>query len=145
MIEIKCSTIFDITKTNISNRRQHLSEISDVNLTKMRSQQSNFETILQIVSLRSQPENISNPVKKIISLTSDWGSSYNSKNIVIWTFKFTVITESVFCGEKHSLEKLYNDCEHVPMIVGLEEQYSLINQLRIDDVYRNINFEINHA
>lgn len=69
MIEIKCSTIFDITKTNISNRRQHLSEISDVNLTKMRSQQSNFETILQIVSLRSQPENISNPVKKIISLT----------------------------------------------------------------------------
>jgi uncharacterized membrane protein len=65
--------------------------------------QSNFETILQVISLRSQPQGITEIVKE--------GTRYK--------FKFFVESEDVF-GEND--EKLKDDFMDVPVIDGL---YSL--------------------
>lgn len=137
--------MFDITKTNVSNRRKHL-EINNTTIqNKERNQQSNFETVLQIISLRSQPENITNPEKISINLSNDtrWGKQYKSKNkIPGWTFTFTVSHTNVFILNDNKLGSLLLDCNDVPMITKLEEFQDIHNTLSTDTKNCNIFFEI---
>lgn len=143
MFKIKCLTLFDITKTDISNRRRHLSEEHDSNLELLRNQQSNFETVLQIISLRNQPENITAPIKRIETSKKSWGKIYHKcDRLYYWSFSFTVNSIGVFVGESEQFEKLYHDCENVPMITGLQESYLPTSQIKIDSDYRNIIFEM---
>lgn len=140
--KITCLTLFDITKTNISNRRQRLSEIEMHEFSKQRNQQSNFETILQIIGLRSQPENITDPVKKTVKFDkSIWGTEYTSKNAVaLWSFIFTIQHPIIYADDNHELGNLYTDCDKVPMIINLDEQLKLPSKLSIDKDFKNIHF-----
>lgn len=142
-MKLRCTTLFDITKTNVSNRRQHLE--LDQNISKQRNQQSNLETILQIISLRSQPENITDPEIMHIKLDKDprWGENYKSKSkIPCWSFTFTVNHSKVFASLDNDLEYLLQDCNGVPMITQLDEFKDLQNKLSIESEDRNIFFEI---
>lgn len=144
-MKIKCYTIFDITRTNVSNRRRWLDDSVNDNLKLLRNQQTNFETILQIINMRSQPEDITDPVMDRINLAVDnrWGKNYTcSDRIPVWTFSFTVNHTNVFTDENHSLGKLIQDCSGVPMITELREWPGVTKTLAIDDDYRNIFFEI---
>ena len=63
---ISCYTLFDITQTGTVNRnRPSLDEDENVWLHK-RNTQCNFDTVLQAVSLRSQPEILNYPTQKKI-------------------------------------------------------------------------------
>lgn len=142
-MKIRCTTLFDITKTNISNRRRELDV--DHHMSKERSQQSNFETLLQVISLRSQPEDISDPEKISINLGTDdrWGKMYKAKNkISAWTFSFTVNATMVFATNEHKLGHLLSDCNGVPMIMKLDEWERVHNLLTTEGNYRNVYFEI---
>lgn len=144
-MKIRCTTLFDITQTNVSNRRRHLEASTNALHSKERSQQSNFETVLQIISLRSQPENISDPEKTTINLNSDirWGKKYKSKTKVAgWTFTFTVSHSNVFKLDENRLGSLLLDCNDVPMITKLDEFRELHNTLSTSADWCNIFFEI---
>lgn len=144
-MKIRCITLFDITQTNISNRRKDL-EIKNGGLfEKARNQQSNFETLLQIISLRSQPENITQPVKEICNKFNNlWGKTYKLKKekIPVWYFSFTISQSSVFSTRDDKLELLVKDCDSVPLIIGLEEMTDLHSQISLTLQHKNIHFEI---
>lgn len=147
-MRIRCHTLYDITKTNINSRRQGLETgIDPTTFNKQRSQQSNFETILQIIGMRSQPEDISESTKYEITLTGDssWGYVYTknkSKKAAAWRFDFSVSHSNVFNNGIQELGNLIQDCAGVPMIVGLDETIKLSNQINTDDELRNIYFEV---
>jgi hypothetical protein len=66
--KISCYTLFDITQTGVINRgKPGTDEDIDAWLVK-RNTQCNFDTILQVISLRSQPEDISKPKIKRIAI-----------------------------------------------------------------------------
>lgn len=139
-MRIKCLTLFDITKTDVSGRRNLLSTTTPEE-DKARNQQRNFETILQIISLRSQPENISTPQQTDGDKTH-WGKKYTKGKFKVWSFVFEVGHSSVFLKDGEILGNLIEDCSGVPMIVGLNESVSLAQTLDCTDDYRNIIFEV---
>lgn len=112
-----CKTLFDCSLTGITGHfrigqipyedrtGRTIKNIHDWNHS--RNQQRNFETLLQIISLRSQPERISTPVV----------------NDHVWQFSFEVEAEGTFgiAGNDEPFAALYQDCKGVPMIVGLNE------------------------
>ena len=144
-MKIRCRTLFDITNTNQSNRRGLLQNEPDHDSVKQRMQQANFETILQVISMRSQPENITEPkvVQTKFGDGSPWGSAYKSrKPINCWEFEFTVNYKQVFANDQGKLGALLQDCRGVPMIKDLGEWHSIETTLDHSDELRNITFEI---
>lgn len=114
-IRIKCSTCFDITATGIKNRfnRSKLPLVdatgntiaSDSDWQKARNQQSNWETINQIISLRTLPEHITTP-KQVDGQ---------------WYFEFTVNDPNTISRNGNPVAALNEDCSSVPMALGLNE------------------------
>lgn len=149
-MNIKCYTLYDITRTNINFRKRQTERV-DANERKQRSQQSNLETILQIINMRSQPENLGDiTIKKTPAVEMNkynFGYLYDSEyhdvsEISIWSFTFSVEHPDVFNNGVDSLGNLLNDCDQVPMITQLDESLKLSNQIDISTELRNIYFEI---
>jgi hypothetical protein len=139
-MKIKCVTLFDITKTNISNRRNLFSD-NVPGLVKQRNQQSNLETLLQVIGLRSQPEDITDP--EVITAPKEyWSSAYNKKTVKSWEFTFTVGHKEIFRNDSDELGNLKSDCNGVPMIIGLDEGVELVPTLECYGEHRNIHFTI---
>ena len=108
--------------------------------------QCNFDTVLQVISLRSQPEVIKLPVK--VSMKEEdfdrFGFLYKP-NIDIesycWKFEFEIQHPSVFENGIIPLGALYKDCEKVPMI-NCKDQIDTSNFLDVSEELRNIYFEV---
>jgi hypothetical protein len=146
-MKIRCTTLFNTTNTGISNRRAAYTHLSDSEYDTQRNQQHNLETILQVVSLRAQPEDLSatERIKIRPSTDSRWGSDYSKiKNIPAWTFTFTVNANSVFALGDDPLGGLYSDCEGVPYVTGLGEHRELYHSVSASSQHRNIWFEIDN-
>jgi hypothetical protein len=143
-VKIKCITLFDVTKTNVISRRHRHENRVGPELTKQRSQQSNFETLLQIISMRTQPEDITDPEKLMLSTKkSEWGTDYiNKTKIPVWQFTFTVSQDYVFHDGESQIGNLIKDSHGIPMITGLDEYQKVKNTIDITDQYRNIYFEV---
>lgn len=135
-IRIKCTTLFDITATGVKNRF-HKSKLpfndqagqlihNDVTWQHSRSQQCNWETINQIISLRTLPENITDPVCE------------NST----WSFEFDVVDPSSIERGADPVAILKEDCNSVPMIVGLTENKTTDSLLTATESTVNVWFEI---
>lgn len=105
-------------------------------IIKQRNQQSNYETIIQIISLRALPENISEP-KIIKTKLNEWGKSDNGSTNC-WEFQFEILQNAVFNDGNNELGNLYKDCVGVPMIVGLSEYDGLEPTLGNDNIYFEI-------
>lgn len=146
---LRCHTLFDITKTGVPNRRPP-SDLTGSELklwNSNRNRQSNFDTILQVVSLRSQPENISTPKKEEFKFEEfeEFGFLFDSmadQTIYKWTFEFTVNYHGVFNDGITDLGALYSDCDSVPMITGLDEWKKIPNFLDVSPELKNIYFEV---
>jgi len=140
MQTIKVYTRFDITNTDIIRPfnklllKAHSKINSEENWIKARRQQSNFETLIQIISLRTQPTILYKPVMKISSLIK----FNNNKKGKVWNFSFTIEHNGVYSDGLKVLGLLETDCRHVPMNLNLNETI-LDNYLVID---KNIYFEI---
>lgn len=136
-MKILCKTLFDCSQTGVTGTfkasqvpfiDQTGSEITDLaEWNRARNQQRNFETILQIISLRGQPNNISRP----------------ELNNGIWQFTFEVDTPGVYSttGDLENLDALKNECIGIPMILQLREHYSLESTLHTQGAQSNIWFE----
>ena len=92
-----------------------------------RNQQRNWETLNQLISLRTQP----------LSVTS------LGHNNGIWSFEFEVESGLVYSvlGQENDITVLVNECDGVPMITGLLETLTEETVLVTQGADQNIWFE----
>lgn len=128
-----CQTLFDITPTGVTGHYksshvpftdragQHIED--EAAWTRSRNQQRNWETLTQIVSMRTQ----------LFELTSP--KYVNNR----WEFEFTVETPGVFGDDVNPVRDLVADATGVPMLVNLNNKTNLKPTLEPDD---NIWFSV---
>ena len=147
---ISCYTLFDITQTGVLNRTKP-NEGQDLNEWVIkRNTQCNFDTVLQVISLRSQPEIINMP--SLIEIRFDNFENFGflfeqieDELYPCWTFDFDVQHPSVFDDGVTELGALYSDCDSVPMILCGTEWNKLPSFLDTSPELRNIFFTIQHG
>lgn len=137
MQRIRVTTYFDCTPTGTTSYRKIKNSNTFANTQEWdysRNQQRNFETILQCVSLRSTPDDISVPVY-----------AEDEDGMKHWTFSFSISHDGAFSTEDDETGLLKEEVFGVPMIVGLSETYKegfLVPYLVANGEQPNITFEI---
>jgi len=130
MQQIKICTAFDITQTGVNRpyKQQPLpTKINgmDINTVeewnRFRRQQSNWETVLQVLLFRTQPMQLSDVV-------------YDKK----WCFTFANETKDVFLLDSDPLGALKRDFEGTPIIVGLTETTKMLPYIHTSGKDQNI-------
>lgn len=144
---ITCYTLFDITPTGITNRQKPLPDEDIEAWMQKRNSQCNFDTVIQAVSLRSQPEDISNPKQSMIQFDKfeNFGFLFqqvDQEEYPCWSFNFSINHLSVFDDGISDLGALYSDCDRVPMIKCKTEWSNLPLFLDTTPELRNIYFKI---
>lgn len=144
---IKCYTLFDITNTGIPNRKLPSTLTPDevVDWKKRRNTQSNYDTLLQVLGLRSQPEDISTVRMSNINFIEfdNFGFLFESEAPQpCWSFEFSIFHPSVFDDGVNELGALYSDCDTVPMTKVGTEWDKLPDFLDTSAELRNIYFEV---
>jgi hypothetical protein len=144
---IRCYTLFDITKTDITSRRPPLDISTEklVSWENKRNTQCNLDTIVQVISLRAQPENITSTDKITINLTEfdKFGFLIDpSEPCDVHSFDFYVNHSGVFIENENELGALYTDCSGVPMIKIHDRHIRLPEFLDTTPELRNIYFEV---
>jgi hypothetical protein len=131
-----CQTLFDITATGTTGHYRHgrpgyhdraaqlISDQAAWNLS--RNQQRNWETITQILSLRTQLFGLTNPV------VDQTGTR--------WMFEFETETDGVYGPESDPVSVLRSDAAGVPMLSGLKNQPDLASVLVTEGPDKNIWF-----
>jgi len=144
-IRMVCYTLFNITQTGVINRsKPDQDNIQD--WIRKRNTQCNFDTILQVISLRSQPDVVKAPMR--LELTDDilqkFGFLYQLEedNNNYWKFEFDIQHPSVFENGIIPLGALYKDCDGVPMIHCVDQLQTLNIMLDTSEEFRNIYFEV---
>ena len=135
-MKIQCRTLFDCTRTGVTGAFRS-SEIpyqdragqpvhNHENWHRSRNQQRNYETLLQIFGLRTQPQEITQP----------------ARIDGMWQFSFVSESEGVFDMHNNPdpLAGLLVDCEGVPMVTGLAEHTLDTATLHAQGVNQNIWF-----
>jgi hypothetical protein len=147
--KLRCYTLFDITKTGNIHRKPPINGTTEQTKAweKTRNTQTNFDTIIQILSLRSQPEEITDPVQEIIVFDSSldmFGFLFDTEDIAhsCWSFTVTIPHDKVYDDGLNELGYLYNDCDGVPMIKIGTEWDKLPNFLDATPELKNIYFEV---
>ena len=141
---IKCYTLFNITKTGIRQRTKVPEGVDVDKFILARNTQANFDTLLQVISLRSQPEIVYEPtVEKIKLYDYEFGMFYQSEDQVnCWNFVFEVHHLSVFDDGENEFGHLLYDCNGIPMIKTGFEFDQVIDLLSTSVENKNIHFEI---
>ena len=136
-MNIRCRTLFACTCTGITGHFRAgqvpypdrtgrlITDINDWN--RARNQHRNWETLLQMISLRAQPNIVSEP-------QSEDG---------VWQFEFSVETPGVYSvnNELDNLDGLRNECAGIPMVVGLDEKAGVEPSLIVTGSKQNLWFE----
>lgn len=106
-------TLVDITATGVTRSN----DVDDIK----RNQQRNWETVLQCMGLRTQPQNITEPQWAEADVNEfQFGDLYQGLHR-IWTWSWTVEQSGVYEVHGKNIGGLISDFEQVPIICGLEE------------------------
>jgi hypothetical protein len=136
-MKILCRTLFDCTYTGVTGNfrvnqlpfedQSGKSIVSYNDWNFARNQQRNWETIMQMISLRAQPTM----------------SQYPEQQQDVWEFIFEVETPGVYSadGTVDNYDTLLNECHGIPMLTGLTEKSTLAPQLTARGQQQNIWFE----
>jgi hypothetical protein len=128
-MKIQCQTLFDITATGttghvkpsrmpfVDNAGTRIIDVESWNHS--RNQQRNWETVTQLISLRTQINNITDPIR------------INDR----WQFEFEVDNANLFSTDIDPLAILKEDCTGVPMLTALNESVP-------DDVFLSVDKNI---
>jgi len=135
-MKILCRTLFDCSYTGITGHFRVAEipftdrvgqQITDqLEWNRSRNQQRNWETLMQIIGLRTQPQDMTIPVCRD----------------GVWEFEFKSESEGVFeiFGNSDPLAGLKADCEGVPMMINLKERPGLAPTISIFGEDQNIWF-----
>ena len=131
-----CQTLFDITATGVTGHAKSAripfkdrtgQELTDyVAWNRARNQQRNWETITQIISMRTQLFELTDPV---------------CENLM-WQFEFATELEGVFGDRVDPTKVLRSDSDGVPMITNLDNKQDLTSVLITSGVNQNIWFTL---
>lgn len=131
-----CKTLFDITATGVTGHykssRVPFQDLTGTSITneiswnRARNQQRNWETITQLISLRTQISELQNP----------------KKNKNTWSFEFESETPYAFGPEDDPTKLLLSDSAGVPMLIGLGNIKNLTPLLIVSGLDQNIWFDI---
>ena len=137
MTRIKCLTLFDITATGITGHlkssripfvdRAGNKIVDEPSWNRSRNQQRNWETLTQIVSLRTQIVEVTEPIKI---------------NGTTWMFEFGTETSAVFGSAEDPTSVLRSDAQGVPMLRQLGNRPDIEPFLITHGPAQNIWFEI---
>lgn len=136
-MKIQGRTLFDCSPTGITGHfrssqipfedgvGQVIRNIDDWN--RARNQQRNWETIMQMISLRAQPTVVKEP-------------EYVDG---VWQFEFSVETPGVYSINSHvdNLDVLLHECAGIPMVIGLDEVGAIERSLIVHGPDQNLWFE----
>lgn len=144
---IKCHTLFDITSTGVTNRKPpiDLSEEKRTEWLLNRNRQNNFDTLIQVISLRTQPEDISKSTTNIVDFknNSKFGFLFDEEEPQqVWDFTFSINYNNVYDDGINELGALYTDCDNVPMLKVGTEWDKLPAFLDVSPELRNVYFEV---
>jgi hypothetical protein len=143
---ITCYTLFDITPTGVVNRHRPVEDEDMASWLYKRNTQCNFDTVLQAISLRSQPELVRKPEKIQIRFDDvEFGFLFQQQDDEVydcWSFDFDIQHPSVFNDGVSELGALYSDCDTVPMIKCGTEWCKLPAFLDTSSELRNIYFKV---
>lgn len=139
-VTIQCRTLFDITVTGVrnhtANARLPFQDQAGQDVTterewlRSRNQQRNWETVNQILALRTLHENATVPVVQDTDLGREW------------QFEFDIPDLAAVSEGDRALSLLLQDCESVPMITGLGETAALEPTLRTLGPAANVWFAV---
>ena len=124
-------TLVDITKTNVTR--------SDVTSSIPRNQQRNWETLIQVLGLRTQPTMFGDP-EIIMADASVFDPVYHGTQ-KIWVFKFGVEYDDIFETSTSKFGILEQDSSNVPIITGLTESVTFSIPIFDATGCKNIYFE----
>jgi hypothetical protein len=135
-VKFICKTLFDITATGVTGHykssRVPFQDLTGTSITneiswnRARNQQRNWETITQLISLRTQISELQNP----------------KKNKNTWSFEFESETPYAFGPEDDPTKLLLSDSAGVPMLIGLGNIKNLAPLLIVSGSDQNIWFDI---
>ena len=136
---MRCWTTFDITVTGVKNNF-NINRLPFIDQTgreihtaeqwhHSRNQQRNWDTVNQLLSLRTLPHSITHSER---DATGD---------VCIWNFEFSVDQEDALADGSNVFGALENDCRGVPMITGLDET---AGQTQMLEPGSNIGFQLLH-
>lgn len=123
-------TTVDITQTNVKIK----SDVDDWSL--QRNQQRNLDTLIQTLSLRSQPLNIY--VRHFDGMPMVFGLGSNLPEICnIWEMQFDIEHHEAF---GHNCELAMGDLNYIPIINGLTEtQPAFPPVFQTSGTFKNVN------
>lgn len=137
-MRIQATTAFDITATGVTGHfredrlpltAQDGTKVQDYqSWTRSRNQQRNLETVLQLAQMRSQIDDVSDPVR--------------DQNTGLWSLQFAVERDSVYEANGQPLAALLDDCDSVPIVIGLGESPGCADTIRVRGAEQNIWFQI---
>ena len=150
MQEITVYTLFDITETGgvRSFKMDNLPFTTKNGITILREfewrfarqQQSNLEVLLQVMSLRTQIHDIeTHGFKKEPLIKHKFSKNFKGKHNV-WSLTFAVEQMGALESDGNPIGALCNDCNHVPMLVNLNET---VNDSYLDCNKSNVYFVVN--
>jgi len=131
-----CQTLFDITATGVTGHckqsrmpftdraGQHIDDVESWN--RSRNQQRNWETITQILSLRTQLFALTDPIR--------------DRTGTRWMFEFATETDGVYGDESDPVAVLRADAAGVPMLRQLNNDPDVDPFLITDGDRQNIWF-----
>jgi len=126
MQRLICRTLFDITRTEVKHAfnigrlpfQDHAGQqIADHRSWMLsRNQQRNWETLIQILSLRTQPQDIADP-------------HFWLGDNMWWAFEFSIHDVATLALDNRPYGQIEQDCSMVPMLIGLREQVTVTPML----------------
>lgn len=132
-MRIVIKTLVDVTKTGVRRKEQG-------DAVKL-AQQSNFQTLQQIINIRSLIEENADPSVETIKVDGQFGSKFKGEHKV-WTYEFTIDRPEVFNDGTDPIGLLKEDFEKIPVIGALTETIEKPLSFVVNDKNKtNITFE----
>jgi len=127
MIKIQIQTLFDITATGVTGHyRSSQHKFPDPNSwNRARNQQRNFETLTQILNLRTQIMSMTDPICD----TDRWEFEFESES-------------NVWNDGSDPVGVLKQDCDGVPMLRELDNDPDIESVLVVSGPKQNIWFNV---
>jgi hypothetical protein len=125
---IVCWTLADITMTGFTGKPKNEHEV------KLRNQQRNYETFLQLIGMRNQPTVLIHPTQVPNQNIENYpfGKWYMQDlgfKYPVWMFAFDVEQPNTFDNDNGPLMALMEDFNNIPVITGLDEEVKISNTI----------------
>lgn len=132
---IDCYTLIDITRTGVVAYYKHGMPMfiddadqfinDEISWSRSRNQQRNYETCVQVISLRAQPVYLEDP-KRLRNQNMSLYEFADSDSVQdVWHFSFSPEQPDVYRVGDDPVFALSQDTHNIPIILGLQETIKL--------------------